>query len=151
MKTKIIFIILMCTFGFIGCSNNAENETSDSSTNPPAQSSNIKLSDTKWICSPKENVTISLSFNPSEGKLLINKTPESPESSMFYMFTTGLADYYIKDNELYIKYEGEADYSNNAFWHVSFLTEDSMKLSYGGFHPTMGGIVTEYIFIKQND
>lgn len=103
----------------------------------------------QWICSPDGNVIVSLSFNLSEGKLLINKTPES--SDFHYLFATGLTDYYIRDNNLYIKYEGEADYSSNAFWHILFLTADSMKLSYGGFYPSIGGIVTEYIFIKQNN
>jgi hypothetical protein len=120
----------------------------------------VDVSDTfqQWIASPNDSVTVSLSFNSSdgkllpEGKLLIDITSDKiVHYHLNYMFGIGLADYYIKGNVLHIKYEGEADYNDNAVWEISFLTDNIMKLTFRGFLPAIPIYILEYVFTKQSN
>ena len=104
-----------------------------------------------WKCTDYEYAgeIIELTFYPSIQKLYVKNTPEQLRSEHLIPIYTGLLDYRIENNKLYMKHPDVEEFYVNHFFIIDNVSENEMKLKFGG--GILGVRYAIYIFICQTN
>jgi hypothetical protein len=95
MKTKNLFIILICAFGFTGCNNNTEDETSNPSTDPSAQHSSAEGQTEGYIVGYETcGLTVQERTGNAEGYIVI--TVDLKDTLTVYNLPKGIYDFPVE-------------------------------------------------------
>jgi len=114
-----------------------DGDENDTIVKTPSVDSSVWISENEHVV--YGNVTIELTFYPSENKVHVKSTPEYSSSgySGYYSFEGNYIEgYRVIDNKLYFMSNGK--FYDSPYWIITFLSENEMNLEFCGRIPLDG-------------